>query len=215
MLDVLAVQEAEVTEGLVHVEMYTLGGLLTLLWHGDRTASRVVVACGGASGGLLGPADGLYQDLGVALAARGIGVVRVGYRRPNDLPACVVDLCAAAELASRAAGGDVRVVTVGHSFGGAVAVGAALAMPDAVVGVIGLATQTAGWEHADGLGGRPLLLLHGERDELLPPMCSEIAAELAGGGDVVILPGTGHLLREAHDELRTRLLDWIPAVLAG
>lgn len=215
MLDVLAVQEAEVTDDLVHVEMYTLGGLFTLLWHGDRAARRVVVACGGASGGLLGPADGLYHDLGVALGARGIGVVRVGYRRPNDLPACVVDLSAAAELAWRAAGGDVRVVTVGHSFGGAVAVGAALAMPDAVVGVVGLATQTAGWEHAAGLAGRPLLLLHGDRDELLPPMCSEIAAELAGGGEVVILPGTGHLLREAHDEVRVRLLDWIPAVLAG
>jgi predicted alpha/beta hydrolase len=212
-IDVLAAQEVEVAPGLVHVELYTMSGLLTLLWHGDQRAERLVLACGGASGGLLGPADGLYHDLGVALAAQGIGVVRVGYRRPNDLPACVLDLAAVADLAARA--GASRFVTVGHSFGGAVALGAALAMPEAVVGVVGLSTQSAGWENADGLAGRPLLLLHGDRDELLPPMCSEIAAELAGGGEVVILPGAGHLLREAGVELRARLTDWIPKVLAG
>jgi pimeloyl-ACP methyl ester carboxylesterase len=211
MLDVLAAQEVEIAPGLVHAELYTMSGLLTMFWHGDQTAPMVVLACGGAAGGVLGPADGLYHDLGVALAEQGIGVVRVGYRRPNDLSACVTDLVAVADLAARA--GASRFVTVGHSFGGAVALGAALAMPDAVAGVVGLATQSAGWEHAAGLAGRPLLLLHGDRDELLPPLCSEVAADLAGGGEVVIFPGAGHLLREAGAELRARLFDWIPKVL--
>jgi len=35
------------------------------------------------------------------LAARGIGTVRVGYRKPNDLPRCVHDVAAAADLAGR------------------------------------------------------------------------------------------------------------------
>jgi hypothetical protein len=34
--------------------------------------------------------------------------------------------------------------------------------------------------------------------------------ELAGHGDVVLLPGAGHGLTEAADDLRTRLIDWIP-----
>jgi hypothetical protein len=34
---------------------------------------------------------------------------------------------------------------------------------------------------------------------------------LAGTGEVVILPGTGHLLGEAADDLRDRLGTWIPA----
>jgi pimeloyl-ACP methyl ester carboxylesterase len=214
-MSVLAVQEVEITPELQHLELFTLQGLLTILWHGPWDAPRVVVACGGAMGGLLGPADGLYHRLGGELGERGIGLLRVGYRRPNDLTACTVDVAAAADLALRATGDVARFVTVGHSFGGAVALRAALAVPEAVVGVVGLSTQSAGWEDAAGLHGRPLLLLHGDADELLPPTCSQVAASLAGGGDVVILAGAGHLLREAGPELRTRLRDWIPKVLAG
>jgi predicted esterase len=215
VLDVLATQEVEVTDGFRHVELFTMTGLLTMLWHGDQRAERVVLMCGGAMGGLLGPADGLFHDLGVAFAAEGIGAIRVGYRRPNDLTACTVDVAAAADLVLRATGDRARFVTVGHSFGGAVARRAALAIPEAVVGVVGLSTQSAGWEDAAGLDGRPLLLLHGDADELLPALCSEVAASLAGGGEVVVLPGAGHLLREAGDEVRTRLREWIPKVLAG
>ena len=36
---------------------------------------------------------------------------------------------------------------------------------------------------------------------------------IAGEGELVVLPGTGHLMTEAGDELRSRLVDWIPDVL--
>ena len=207
-LQALAVQEVEVTPGLRHLELYTMGGLLTLLWHGNPTAPRVVLACGGAMGSLLGPAEGLYQDLGFELAPQGIGVVRVGYRRPNDLGACVHDLAAAAELAARQ--GAKRFVTMGHSFGGAVAVRLAVAAPELVVGVVTLATQSAGCEDADRLTC-PLLMFHGDRDELLPPAASETVRMIAGRGELVVLPGAGHLLTEAATELRARLRTWLPA----
>ena len=213
-LGVLAAQEVWVTPALRQVELFTPSGLLTVFWHGDPEASRVVLACGGAMGGTLGPADGLYHDLGVALAEGGIGVLRVGYRRPNDLAGCVLDLCAAADLAGRC--GAQRVVTVGHSFGGAVAIGAALAIGSPVAGVVTLATQSAGCEDAAGLGGTPLLMFHGDRDELLPVQASEVVHHLAGGqGELIVLPGAGHLLREAGPELRARLGEWIPAVLGA
>lgn len=200
--------------GLWHVEIYTRTGLLTLLWHGDRDAPHVVLMCGGAMGGLLGPAEGTFHHLGVRLAAdNGIGTIRVGYRRPNDLAECILDVAGAADLASRA--GGERFVSVGHSFGGAVAVGVGIALPQHVVGVVTLATQSAGCEMAGALYGRPLLLLHGDRDEILPVMCSEVVAQLAGSGEVVVLPGAGHLLSQAKDEIRARLLEWLPAVLAG
>ncbi len=202
-----------ITDDLSHVEVYTRSGLLTLLWHGDREASQVVVMAGGAMGGLLGPADGAYHDLGGAFAAKGIGVVRVGYRQPNNLPECILDVAAACDLAARA--GGERFVTVGHSFGGAVAVGAAIALPAHVVGVVTLSTQSAGCEQAERLYPRPLLLLHGDADEILPVMCSEVVSELAGGGELVVLPGAGHLLTQAGEEVRRKLLDWIPPVLAG
>ena len=60
----------------------------------------------------------------------------------------------------------------------------------------------------------PLLLLHGDRDEILPPDTSAVVQALVGHGELVILAGAGHLLTEAHDELRERLWSWIPARLA-
>ena len=85
LLEALTVQEVEIAPDLRHLEIYTMRGLLTLLWHGPSDAERVLVTVGGGMGSLLGPADGLYHDLGVRFAAQGIGTVRVGYRKPNDL----------------------------------------------------------------------------------------------------------------------------------
>ncbi|CAA9267392.1 MAG: hypothetical protein AVDCRST_MAG50-3226 [uncultured Acidimicrobiales bacterium] len=214
LLGSFAVQEVEVTPLLRHVEIYTRGGLLTLLWHGAQDATSVVLMGGGAAGGLLGPAQGLYHDLGVAFAEQGIATIRVGYRQPNELGECVLDMAAAADLAARA--GGERFVTLGHSFGGAVAVGAGIALPSVVVGVVTLATQSAGCEQAELLSPRPVLAIHGDRDEILPAICSEILVELAGPtAELMILRGCGHLLSQAGDELRERLLQWVPAVLAA
>jgi alpha-beta hydrolase superfamily lysophospholipase len=206
-LGALASQEVEVTDGLRHVEIYTLGGLLTLLWHGDPESDRLVLACGGAMGGLLGPAEGVYHDLGVRFAEQGVGLVRVGYRKPNDVGACVHDLVAVAELGARR--GAKQFVTMGHSFGGAVAVRAAIVLGDDAVGVVTLATQSAGCEDAERLSATPVLLFHGENDELLPPQASELVQMLTGG-ELVVFPDTGHLLTQAADELRDRLGRWIP-----
>lgn len=213
-LDVLATQELEVTPDLAHLELYTMSGLLTVLWHGRGEVDAAVVACGGAMGGLLGPGGGLYHDLGVELAAQGIATLRVSWRRANDLAACVLDAAVAVQMV--AGRGAKRVVVLGHSFGGAVAVQLALALPELVVGCVTFATQSAGCEAADQLDEErcQLLLFHGDRDELLPPACSELVHRLAGYGELVVLPGTGHLMSEAGDELRTRLSAWIPAVLS-
>lgn len=204
-------QQVEIAPGLVHHEVFCMGGLLTMLWHGTGDEEGVAVLLGGAMGGLLGPAGGLYHDLGVALAEQGIATIRVGYRRPNDLDQCLLDVLAVLQLAT--ARGATRAVTIGHSFGGAPAVQAGVVADDVVRGVATLATQSAGCEVADRLRGRPVLCLHGDRDEILPAMCSELVAGLAGG-ELVVLPGTGHLMSEAAGELRSRLLAWIPAVLA-
>jgi alpha-beta hydrolase superfamily lysophospholipase len=205
-LGTLAATEVAVTGNLDHIEMYTRAGLLTLLWHGEADHRDVVLMMGGAMGGLLGPGKGLYQRLGDAFAADGVGVIRVGYRVPNDLDLCVLDVMAAAELAARR--GARRFVTVGHSFGGAVAIQVGAALGPMAAGVITAATQSAGCEEADVLTCR-VLHLHGDRDELLPPMASEVV-QMLSGGELVILPGAGHLLTEADDDIFERLRAWIP-----
>jgi alpha/beta superfamily hydrolase len=212
-LGVLARQSVEVAGGLRHVELFTIQGLLTVLWHGPLDADRAVVAVGGAMGGLLGPADGLYHDLGMRFAADGIATLRISYRVPNDFARCVHDALAVADLAAQQ--GARRFVTMGHSFGGAVAVQLGMAMGDHTAGVVTLATQSAGCEDAAGLAETPLLLFHGDRDEILPSFASEVVHQLSGGhGELVILPGAGHLLSEAGPLLRERLGEWIPSQLA-
>lgn len=215
-LQVLASQSVMITPDLRHLELFTMRGLVSVLWHQvpDRLDARpaAIVACGGAMGGLLGPSRGLYQMLGERWSARGVGVLRVSYRRPNDMDACCLDVAAATQLALDA--GARKVIVMGHSFGGAVAVRVGVAM-DEVAGVVTFATQSAGCEIAAGLRGRPLLLFHGDGDELLPLQSSEIVAAMAGRGEVVVCEGDGHLLEHSSAGILDRLETWIPDVLEG
>ncbi len=215
LFGVIATQDVMLTPTLRHVEMYSMRGLLTVLWHeptGVIDPPAALVLCGGAMGGLLGPADGLYHRLGTAWADRGIPVLRVSYRRPNDLDACCIDVAAAVQLAIGGAGAE-RVVLMGHSFGGAVAVRVAVGLDAMVAGVVTFATQSAGCEVAGGLAGRPFLLFHGDRDEILPPEASDMVQMIAGTGEVVRLPGDGHLLAKSGDVMWERLEAWLPEVL--
>jgi hypothetical protein len=214
----LAEVEAEIasTAGgrLRHREVYTTRGLLSVIWHEPATRAgpaAAIVACGGAMGGVLGPGHGLYQTLGERWSARGVDVLRIGYREPDNLDLCAHDLACGVEWARDA--GASRVVVMGHSFGGAVAIRAAVVMAASVVGVVTFATQSAGCEVAAGLVGRPLLLFHGDRDELLPIDASRVVCAIAGSGEVVELPGDGHLLARSDAIIVDRLDEWLPGVL--
>ncbi len=210
----LASSEVSVSPNFHHREVYTRRGLLTVLTHEPPPGAArpaALVACGGAMGGVLGPGHGLYHELGVRWAEQGVRFVRIGYREPNNLDLCAHDLACGVEFA-RDAGAD-RVVVLGHSFGGAVAVRCAVVMPVSVVGVVTFATQSAGCEVAGALHGRPLLLFHGDRDELLPPEASHVVAAIAGHGEVAMMPGDGHLLAKSDVAITERLDEWLPPVL--
>ena len=213
-LQVFARSSAELAPGLEHTEIYTPHGLLGLFVHhppAGVSPVAAIVACGGAMGGVLGPGHALYPRLGASWAPRGVAVSRVGYRVPNDLDRCAHDVACAVEMAVDA--GAERVVVMGQSFGGAVAIRVAVVMTEEVSGVVTFATQSAGCEVAGALAGRPLLLFHGERDELLPMQSSEIVRTIAGSGELVVLPGDGHLLGRSDDAIVERLDEWLPDVL--
>lgn len=207
LLQPIGTTEAELAPGVRLIEIYTMEGMLGLLWHGPRDAEQLVVACPGGMGGFLGPAAGLFPALARRLAERDVATVVLDYRAPSRLEASVLDAVVAVDLAART--GAARVIAVGHSFGGAVAVNLGLALPGAVAAVCTLSTQSAGCEGAAGLAPRPFLLLHGEHDEILPATTSQVVRDLARGhGQVEILPGEGHGLSGSHDQLVARLDAW-------
>jgi len=212
-LQVFARSTARLTSGLDHHEIYTSHGLLTVFVHRPQAVpSAAIVTAGGAMGGVLGPGHALFHRLGTTWPERGVGVYRVGYRIPNDMDRCAHDVACAVEMALD--DGAEQVVVMGHSFGGAVAIRVAAVMTSEVAGIVTFATQSAGCEVAGALGDRPLLLFHGDCDELLPMEASEMVRTIAGHGDVVVLPGDGHLLGRSDDTIVDRLDGWLPGVLA-
>ena len=56
------------------------------------------------------------------------------------------------------------------------------------------------------------MLFHGERDEILPVQASEVVRALAGDGELIILPGDGHLMAKSGLILWERLGEGCPAL---
>ncbi len=209
MLGALAKCDGEISETSRLIEIITMEGLLSIWWHGEPGATDVVLMCGGAAGGVLGPGRSLYLELGKELAEQGRAAMAIDYRRPGDTRRCVLDVCAAADLALR--NGADRYVILGHSFGGAVAIQAAAVFPRNTAGVVTYATQSAGCEQASAMGDVPLLLVHGDSDSILGPENSEMVRTLAGHGEIEIIAGANHMLSEEPDRLLSLSRDWITA----
>jgi acetyl esterase/lipase len=197
----------------------------------------------------------LMDRLGDDLAARGIATWNIEYRRVGEpgggFPGTLIDVATAAERLRAVAADRAldlgRVITLGHSAGGHLAlwlaarrrlpVGAlgtgdmaALTGPDTLplVGAIsqaGVADLTAGWEQGLGNGavrdfigggpdefperyavtdparslplGVPQALVHGLRDDVVPPGISEryLAAATDAGDDIRLraIPDADHM----------------------
>ncbi|MDA0301227.1 MAG: dienelactone hydrolase family protein [Chloroflexi bacterium] len=182
---------------------------------GDTAPARAVLLVGGADGGFDGPAEALYPTLAEDFATHGIATLRVDFRLlrfPNEVEEGVQD--AIAGLAWLGARGARHIVLIGHSFGGAVVIESAVRAPDTVVGVVTLATQTAGAQRIAMLAPRPVLLIHGGEDVRLSPICSQMLHAAAGDPkELVILAGATHSLRQSREEVRARVGAFVWRVL--
>ncbi len=207
----LAIAESRVAPDIVVMEVVTADGIIVCLRHGlDAGEEAATLFLGGALGGLSGPAHGLYHKV-----ARRLGGVRIHYRKPGHLEDCLFDVLLVHHLLSRR--GVERVALVGHSFGGAVAIGAGVLLGPATAGVVALSTQVPGTDGVDRLVA-PILLVHGDSDGVLPDLCSRNVYERATSSrsrDLVVLPGEGHLLDgQAAAGLDEQIVTFLQAALA-
>ena len=185
----------------------TRGPIECLLHRAPGGGETAVLWAPGARGGFGGPADGLYADLARELAGRGIASLRLDYRHAANLDESTLDVLAG--IWYLAGIGRTRTALVGHSFGGGVVISAAR-YSSHVRAVVALASPTLGAEDVVLLRPRPLLVVHGEADAVLPVANAELIHGWASGPKrLVTYAGAGHGLRECRAELRALLLDWL------
>lgn len=184
--------------GWLEIDLDTTRGLITLLMAAYEGGTGVAIFLAGAGGGDRGPANEIFVRLGNDLAANGVSAIRVKYREPGEFEECVADAMAA--LSFLKAVGAERVVLVGYSFGGAVAVQAGELSP-LTTAVCSMSTQRYGTFGVEDLG-KPLLLLHGSRDDVLDKAASEDVYERAREPkEIIILQGAGHGLQESEEDV--------------
>lgn len=192
------------------VVIRTSRGDIRCIMHPAGGEAAIIWVCG-ALGGLEGPSFGIFRDLSEELVTEGITSLRLDYRVPGYIPECVPDVMMGIHFLYQE--GKSNIGLVGHSFGGAVVIQAGALSPQ-VKTVVGISSQTYGAHSVGCLSPKPLLLIHGERDQNLPADCSRQIYQWAGEPkELVIYEDNGHFLRECHDKLHDLLREWLIAKL--
>lgn len=125
----------------------------------------------------------------------------------NDLSRCIQDTKYCLEFLRHI--GYERIIIVGHSFSGAVAISAGQ-NNDSIIGVITLASQTLGAQTVSHVSPRPILIIHGLDDQTLGPHCGEqIYSWASHPKELVLIEGATHRLWDRRDILEPLLVDWI------
>lgn len=205
-LRITGVEPGDEIAGARKLTIVTTRGPIPLVMHAAAEKGRAALCVSGALGGFDGPAM-LYPRLGRDLPHHNLTVVRLDYRTPGEFGECLVDAMAA--LTFLGGIGHDRVAMVGHSFGGAVAINAGT-LSSLVTTVVALSSQLAGAHVVGELAPKPLFLIHGDADTILSHQSSQALYDRAGEPKTLkILPGVGHRLTEADDQVFDLVSNWL------
>lgn len=218
-LSIQGVAAREQPDGTLEIVINSSRGEIPGVLHPCEGWPDAALFVGGALGGLDGPAGGLYPRLAQSLLAEasedasqrletaGLSSLRLHYRQPGEFQECVLDVLGGISFLKGI--GGRRVALVGHSFGAAVVIKAG-ELSDAVAGVAALSPQLYGTRSVQRLTPKPLLLVHGEADNILDSAASrDIYDRAEEPKRLVLYEGAGHGLMECRQELFDLLEAWI------
>lgn len=167
---------------------------------------HAVVAIGGCGSGFGSPARGLYARIGQSLQNDGITTLWLRVRKPAELEDAVYDVRAAVKyLTSK---GFSNIVLIGHSFGGAAVVSAAAFEPK-VSGLILVASQNACTELVDQMAPRPVLIIHGKNDRVIPQHFAQDMFNRALSPKEIRYFADGHCLRRTSEAVFECVSIWL------
>lgn len=194
------------------IRLATDRGDVQVRWYPAEDTQGGAIFVGGVGGGWDTPAQDMYPKLCEELSTRRIVCLRVRFRNATELNEATYDALAGVNFLAEEGVRDVALV--GHSFGGAVVVRAAVAAEN-VKTVVTLATQSFGAEDVARLSPRcSILLLHGREDRVLPPEASvHLHAMAQEPKRLILYDKAGHRLDEVADEVRQEVGAWISAAL--
>jgi dienelactone hydrolase len=159
-----------------------------------------------------GPAGGIYDRLSKRLLPNAASL-QLDYRRPGQLMPCIADVLTGIEYLKRRQ--HRGIILVGHSFGGAVVIAAAVRSPS-VIGVVALSSQTYGARDVAQVSPRPILFAHGEQDEILPPECSiSLYRQAREPKTLKLYRECRHGLDDCRQQLERDSFDWMSGVLTS
>ena len=192
--------------GEMKVELNTTRGEIQTHFRACEGKTGCVIFLGGAGGGVAGPANRVYERIAEELITVGVSSLRVEYRKPGEFEESVVDALAGASFLKGIGAGEV--VVVGHSFGGAVAIKSG-ELSELITGVVAMSSQRFGTQTVEELR-KPLLLIHGSKDEILDVAASEdIFQRASQPKKLEILDGAGHGLMEVADKVQDLVTEFI------
>jgi len=210
-LELISAERKATSEGEEEVAFQTNAGRNKGRLHPVDGADLAIVWVFGAGGGLGGPAGGAYHRLAKQMKEKKVASLELDYRHAGHLEHCIADVLLAVSYLKSL---DLsRFILVGHSFGGAVVISAG-AISNDVIGVAALSSQTYGTYLAGKLSPKPLLLIHGTGDEVLPYAGSaEIYKRANQPKEIIYYEGCRHGLDQCTNELDRDLMKWLNKVI--
>ncbi len=205
-LYVIGITEKRIEPSFMRLDFHTTRGDFRAFYHTSPGLQRGVIFICGSLAEVDGPAS-IYPDLARDLLSDGIASLMVSCRVPHDCAACSIDTLLALQYMDDEALRDVALV--GWSFGGVVALYAG-SFARNICGVAAISTFDVSEQCLRRLSSKPILLLHGESDEVSPvSVACRIHDKATGPRSLNVYANAGHNLVEVKNQLRADLQRWI------